>query len=154
MTEGSGTGGEREREQAPVRDVTAQVFARLAAHWTADDDVALGAWSPAADVEETAGAYEVIAEVPGVSADDVAVDLDGDLLAISGTRRFPAGHRREDFPQVEGHYGRFLRAFRLPTPVDRLASTAVCADGLLTIHLPKGDPAGRGPVPVRADRHR
>jgi HSP20 family protein len=94
------------------------------------------AWSPAADVYETADSFVVLAELPGVSEDDVVVSVDGDELRLRGQRRQP-GPRPESFARLERSYGPFARDFRFSCEVDPDRVNAAFDDGLLRIEIRK-----------------
>jgi HSP20 family molecular chaperone IbpA len=105
-----------------------------------------GSWAPAVDVVETATAFVLSAELPGVAREDVDLSLDGRRLELSGRRPLPTDHR---FSQMERSYGPFRRAFELPAAVDAGAVTAELVRGVLTITVPKR-PAGRS-VPIASE---
>lgn len=100
-----------------------------------------GAFSPALDVEETEDGFTLHVELPGVSADDVEITLEENVLTIAGERPFYGEERADDFRRVERRFGRFHRAIRMP---DRVAGDLVAAtfrDGMLTISVPKAEEA-------------
>jgi HSP20 family protein len=98
-------------------------------------------WVPAADLCETADAYIVTAELPGVPRQQIRVDIHDGHLVLHGRR--DARVACEQYHQVERGHGEFSRMFRLPADVaaDRVA--AELKDGVLTIVVPKI--AGQGP---------
>ena len=98
------------------------------------------AWQPAADVVETEEAYRVTLELAGVSREDVAVEVRGRDLVISGTRRFEKDCAGGVYQVLERSYGPFSRTFALPRGVVRAEVTAVMKDGLLEVRLPKVRP--------------
>jgi HSP20 family protein len=97
---------------------------------------AAAAWIPAADVYETADAFVILAELPGVHEDDVEVAVDGDELRLRGERRLP-GPRPESFERLERSYGPFARTFRFAQDVDPDRVTAQFEDGLLRLEVRK-----------------
>jgi HSP20 family protein len=99
--------------------------------------VALGSWSPSADVYETADAFVVQVELPGLGEDDVDVRVDGDELTLRGERRMAGPARPESFHRMERSYGLFSRTFKFPEDVDPARVTAQFRDGLLRLDLPK-----------------
>jgi HSP20 family protein len=100
-------------------------------------------WTPAMDVLEQEDHYLIRADLPGVRQDDVAVELDGDALSISGERR--AEHEAQDggFMRVERATGSFRRVLTLPKGIDPESVAANFADGVLEVRIPK--PAERRP---------
>jgi HSP20 family protein len=94
-----------------------------------------GSWAPAVDVIETADAYLVLVELPGVRREDVQLQVRERRLELSGRRQPPGEHR--NFLRMERSYGPFRRAFDLGAPVDADGVTAALAQGILRIHAPK-----------------
>ena len=74
-------------------------------------------WEPALDFSETPKEYVVRLEIPGVTRDDLDVNLDGNLLTLSGKREFNKAEKGEDFLWEERFEGRFSRTLRLPGAV-------------------------------------
>ena len=100
-----------------------------------------GAFSPALDVEETEDGFTLHVELPSVSADDVEVSLEENVLTIAGERPFYADKSADGFRRLERQFGRFHRAVRLPDRVDGERVEATYRDGLLTISVPKAEDA-------------
>jgi HSP20 family protein len=96
-----------------------------------------GSWIPLADVVETAEAYEVELELPGLGRDDIVVQAQGDELVVRGERRPDLASRPESFHRLERRYGPFSRAFRFSEEVDPDRITATFDDGLLRLQIPK-----------------
>lgn len=92
-------------------------------------------WVPAADLCETAEAYIVTAELPGVSRQQVRVDVHDNHLVLQGRR--DARVACEQYHQVERGHGDFSRTFRLPTDIDAERISADLRDGVLTVVVPK-----------------
>ena len=68
---------------------------------------ASGGWMPLADVYETAEAFVVLMELPGIGEEDVEVPLDGDRLVVRGERHCLQGLRPDHFHRMERSYGPF-----------------------------------------------
>ena len=94
------------------------------------------AWAPPIDVHETAAAYIITAEVPGVRRDDIQIHVSNGTLQLSGVRR-EAAVPCEQYHRVERGHGAFSRTFQLPLPVDSDRVTADLHDGVLTVVCPK-----------------
>jgi HSP20 family protein len=99
-------------------------------------------WSPLADVYETHDSFVVQIELPGLSQDEVEVELDADQLTLRGERRMGDKTRPESFHRMERSYGAFSRTFRFGADVDPARVTAHLRDGLLRLDLPKVQPRG------------
>ena len=89
------------------------------------------------DVKETAEAYTVSAEIPGVTKDRIAVEIEGNEVTISAeTTRVPA-KEGEKFLRLERFYGKTARRFALPQDLDETRAQARFVDGVLELTLPK-----------------
>lgn len=91
---------------------------------------------PAADVVETADAYELQLQLPGFRKEDVKLALENGLLTISGERKFENVEGRA-YRLAESRFGAFERTFRVPETVDAANVSAALELGVLTIRLPK-----------------
>jgi HSP20 family protein len=94
-------------------------------------------WQPQADMWETDEAVIVEVELPGVAHEDVAVEVEGDILRIAGERRATVERAGRHYYQVERITGHFTRQWRLPHSIDRDAIAAAFKDGVLTLTLLK-----------------
>ena len=114
----------------------------------------LAGWRPLFDLVETAEAFILYAELPGVRRADVQLDSDGRFVELSGQRRPTGGER--GYLRLEGSYGAFKRRLELPEPVDPEGITARLQRGILEVVMPKQGGARRvgvrgTEVPVRED---
>jgi HSP20 family protein len=96
-----------------------------------------GEWMPSVDVSETAKEIIVNAEIPGVEAKDIDVNLDGNVLTIKGERKREHEEKEENFHRIERSYGSFFRTLSLPSEVDGEKIKATYKKGVLRITLPK-----------------
>jgi HSP20 family protein len=101
----------------------------------------LGTWTPAVDIHETGDGFVIKAELPGVSKDDVSVDVHQNTLTLRGQRKHEADVKQDKYHRVERAYGSFQRSFVLPTVVDQEKVQATYKDGVLELHLPKSEVA-------------
>lgn len=92
-------------------------------------------WVPAVDLCETSEAFVFTAELPGLSREQVRLDVHDNRLTLQGRR--VARQSCEQYHQVERGHGEFLRTFVLPQAVNGAAVTADLVDGVLTIRVPK-----------------
>jgi HSP20 family protein len=106
-------------------------------------------WEPTLDFSETEKEFIVRLEAPGMTRDDFDVDLDRNLLTLSGKREFHKEEKGEDYIWQERQEGRFLRTIRLPAPVQEDRIEATYADGILTVRLPKAQPAAKKKVTIK-----
>jgi HSP20 family protein len=92
------------------------------------------------EVSETDKDISIVAELPGVSSQDVEVSLDDDVLTIRAETRAERDSEnggQRDYSVTEREYGRIVRAFRLPFSPDPNQVEAQLQDGLLTIRIAK-----------------
>lgn len=104
-------------------------------------------WSPAADMVESERHIHILVEVPGMSLEDMVVEVHGDELVVCGRRCFAREDRDNVYHVLERDYGPFLRRFALPVRVDSRCVAARLRDGLLTITIAKR-PTGRRTIKV------
>ena len=101
-------------------------------------------WAPAVDVAEQNGNLLVTAELPGMTKDDVEVDLSNGVLTISGSKKEETERKEQEMHIVERSYGAFRRSFTLPCAVDEATVKADFKDGVLRVTLPKmAEPEGK-----------
>ena len=93
-------------------------------------------WKPPVDLYETAEAYIVSAELPGLTRDEVRIDFHNSRLTISGIRR-DAGGACEHYHRLERGHGSFNRTFQLPHPIEAEGMVADLRDGVLRVVCPK-----------------
>ena len=101
----------------------------------------LSSWTPAVDIHETEDGFVVKAELPGVSKDDVSIDVHQNTLTLRGQRKHEAEVKQDKYYRVERAYGSFQRSFVLPTVVDQDKVQATYKNGVLELHLPKSEAA-------------
>lgn len=95
-------------------------------------------WSPAVNLREADGEFVLTAELPGMEADEIEVDVREDVLTLAGEKRTETKTIRSGHDlMVERAQVRFERSFTLPGSVDGGAVHADVRDGRLTVHLPK-----------------
>ncbi|HEY3266467.1 MAG TPA: Hsp20/alpha crystallin family protein [Armatimonadota bacterium] len=94
---------------------------------------------PNVDVRETAGSYIIEAEMPGMTAKDVDVQVVGDVLVIRGQAERHTDAQDQGYHISERRYGSFHREVPLPGPVDQANVTAAYENGVLEVRLPKSD---------------
>lgn len=88
-------------------------------------------WSPPVDIEQHAGQLHICADLPGVSKQDVQIEIIRDQLTIEGERRGRARHQA--YRRAECNYGHFYRTITLPEGVDPDSAQARMHDGVLDI---------------------
>lgn len=94
---------------------------------------------PRVDVFEDEKGFEVHVAVPGMSKEDFKIDLNDNLLTISGERKFTKERKENNFHAVETQYGNFSRSFSLPENVDAAKISAKYNNGILELNIPKDE---------------
>ena len=95
-----------------------------------------GDWSPRIDVLEREGQIVVHADLPGLTKDDVTVDVTDDMVTIQGERRHHKKEEREGYCYSECSYGSFYRAIPLPAGAEASKATADFRNGVLEVSVP------------------
>ena len=93
-------------------------------------------WMPRIEVLKSNGDLMVKAELPGLTRDDVKVELTDQALTISGERKEEKEEKREGFYRSERNYGRFYRQVPLPEGAKTDKATAVFTHGVLEVKIP------------------
>jgi len=96
-------------------------------------------WAPVMDIEETKDDIIVKAEIPGMTKEEVKIQVTGDLLTISGERKREDETRDKTYHRIERSYGQFQRMITLPSEVQSAKAKASYDNGVLTIKLPKSE---------------
>lgn len=94
-------------------------------------------WLPAVDVWETDDELVLSFDLPGVQEDEIAVELDDDVLTVSGERERTSEHSNDRFYRFERRFGAFSRSVTLPQGVREDAIQANYANGVLEVRVPK-----------------
>ncbi len=103
-----------------------------------------GTWIPPVDVYETEEEITAIAELPGMTSDEIAVEVRENILTIKGERKPEAKVENEKYHHLERNNGNFHRVFSLPARVDGDNVKASYSLGVLEVKLPKSaEPKGK-----------
>ena len=98
---------------------------------------------PSMDLVETDSHYVLKADLPGLSEEDVAIEVVDNVLTVTGERKSETEQKKDGFRRVERSFGSFRRSLRLPEGVDAGAISARFDKGVLEVSVPK--PAERKP---------
>jgi HSP20 family protein len=104
-------------------------------------------WIPAMDLVEQDEHYVLRADLPGMREDDVNIELENNVLSISGERKHESAEESKGYYRLERASGAFSRSLTLPEGVDAEAIAASFQDGVLELRIPK--PEQRKPHRVR-----
>lgn len=143
---------------APVRGVAPffaplqREFDRVLADFSGFDLSDVFGPSPRMDMREADGAVELTVELPGLTEDDIHIDLEDDVLTVSGEKKSSAETHDKGFRMVERRYGSFSRSVRLPGAVKSDGIKASLKQGVLTVTAPldPGATARKIPIPIKS----
>ena len=94
-------------------------------------------WIPPMDVAEGGEHFVVRADLPGVEESDVNVELEDNVLTISGERKSDSEERTDGYHRIERAYGSFSRSLTLPEGIAAEAIRASFDKGVLEVRIPK-----------------
>ena len=115
--------------------LTRAVMGRPGARWTSP------AVFPAVNITEDTDHYRIRAELPGLKAEEISLQIKGRNLMISGERRIPAEDGEARYHRREREAGRFSRVIGLPGEVDADHVDAKMVNGVLAVTLAKPEAA-------------
>jgi HSP20 family protein len=107
-------------------------------------------YSPAVDIFENDDRISVLADMPGVKAQDLKIDLRENVLTLSGHVSAPES-TKEAFVLREYETGTFFRQFTLSEVIDQAKIDAKLVDGVLKLELPKLERAKPRQITVRTN---
>lgn len=96
-------------------------------------------WLPPVELVEEDDEFVLTAELPGLSKEDVNVSVDDDILTLRGEKKTEREVAHDRTHIREREYGTFERSFTLPRNVEAAKIRADFHDGVMEIHLPKGE---------------
>ncbi|MGI8505715.1 MAG: Hsp20/alpha crystallin family protein [Solirubrobacteraceae bacterium] len=97
-------------------------------------------WIPAMDLVETEGDLVLRADLPGLAEGDVNIELEDNVLTVSGERQAEHEGRKEGYYRIERSSGAFRRSLTLPEGVDPEQVKASFDRGVLEVRVPKPEP--------------
>lgn len=128
------------RDLMDLQERMKQLFAEALSRSTGSGESdAMGAtgWRPPMDLFEENDRYVLRADLPGVGARDVEVQIEGDQLVLRGERKVDANVARESYLRIERPHGKFSAQISLPPSVDAQGIRASHRNGVIEIVLPK-----------------
>lgn len=135
-----------------LRDQVNRLFEESAARTPARDrreGMSQRTWAPAVDIIEDKDQISLKADLPGVSQEDIDVELEGETLTIRGERKLP-DQGDANCVRAERLSGPFVRTFSIVTPVQSDKVTASYRDGVLTVSIPKAEETKPRRIQVQA----
>lgn len=96
-------------------------------------------WTPSIDVIETEDAIKLKAELAGMDPKDINIEVQDNVLTVSGERRFEEEVKEDKYYRIERRYGSFGRSISLPQTVDENGIEAKYDNGVLEVVIPKAE---------------
>ena len=94
-------------------------------------------WHPAMDLVETDEHFVLRADLPGLDENDVKIEVQDNVLTVSGERRYEHEAKKDGFYRLERGSGQFSRSLTLPDGIDTNAIAASFDKGVLEVRVPK-----------------
>lgn len=113
-------------------------------------DEARGEWAPAIDAIKGDGKLVVRADMPGIKPDEVKIQVEDDILTVSGEHEESKEEKGEKFVRRERRYGSFSRSIALPTGVDPDKIKATVKDGVVEVTVPMPEEAKKKAIEIKA----
>lgn len=113
--------------------------------WPRMGEFGRAVWTPEVEVIKRGGQLVVRADLPGLSKEDVRIEIMPEALTISGERKEEKEEKGEGFYRTERSYGTFFRRIPLPEGVKTEEATATFKNGVLEVVMaaPQREPVGR-----------
>ena len=112
----------------------------------------LANWMPPVDVIEEKEHIRIVAELPGVKAEDVRITMENNVLMMRGEKKKEIEEKDKRVHRFERSYGMFERSFTLPSTIDANKIVARYDDGVLTVLLPKIEAAKPKQIAVKVEK--
>jgi HSP20 family protein len=125
------------RELAALQNEMGRWMSQLGMTPTPGNGQQTSTWLPAVDVWETDNELVLSFDLPGIPEDKIAVELDDNVLTVSGARERTQEHSTDRFYRFERRFGQFSRSVTLPQGVNESQIKADYRDGVLEVRVPK-----------------
>lgn len=109
------------------------------------------AWAPAIDVRETADAFIIEADVPGLKKEEVQLEVADNVVTVKGERWSQREENKKDYHLAERQVGSFRRSVAIPGGFQHDKVGAKFENGVLTVTLPKPEEKKPRKIEVRVD---
>ncbi len=136
------------RELAALQNEMGRWMNQMTGGTTPGNGQSSSTWLPAVDVWETENELVLAFDLPGIPEDKVSVELDDNVLTVSGERERTQEHSGDRFYRFERRFGTFARSVTLPQGVNQDAIQAAYRDGVLEIRVPKPEEQKPKRIPV------
>lgn len=107
-------------------------------------------FTPALDIVEKDNSFELRIDIPGMDANDLDIQVQGNTVTVSGQRKEEKEEKGKTFHRVERRSGSFARTVTLPCPVTEKEVAAEYMNGVLSVVLPKCEEARPHKINIRS----
>jgi HSP20 family protein len=135
--------GPLESIREEMQDLLSRTFGEEGDLWSVDR------MTPSLDLAESDNALEVRMDIPGMEAKDIDIQVNANVLTVSGERKEEREEKDKTYHRVERRVGAFSRSVTLPCQVKEDAVDAQYKNGTLTIKLPKTEEAKARKITVK-----
>lgn len=127
--------------QHPIQALRREMEELMNRFWDggAQQEFLPGSYMPTLDLSETDNAYEVHMDIPGMEAKDIDVQVHGNVVTLSGSRKEEKTEKGRTFHRVERRSGSFSRTLSLPCDIKEDEVAAEYTNGVLRVVLPKSE---------------
>jgi HSP20 family protein len=105
-------------------------------------------WTPAIDVVRDNGNLVVHADVPGIKPDEVKIEVEDDILTVSGAHEETKEEKKKHYVRRERRYGSFSRSIALPAGFDAKQIKATTHDGVVEVTIPLAQEAKKQRIAI------
>ena len=107
-----------------------------------------GQWTPAIDVVHDNDKLVLRADVPGIKPEEVKIEVEDDILTVSGEHQETKEEKEKDYLRRERRTGSFVRSVALPPGVDAKKIKAKTHDGVVEVTIPLPKETKKEPVTI------
>ena len=126
------------RRMAALQDQINRLFDdSFAGPESSDDNVDACSWRPVVDIYETGQGVVLKAELPGISKENVSIEVKDNILTIKGERSSDQDIGEDKYYRKERCFGSFYRSFTMQDAIDPEKIKAKFKDGILEIAIPR-----------------
>jgi len=131
------------RDLMTIQERMNRLFDQTLSKTRTEDEEGLTAstWSPAVDIYETADSIVLKAELPGLSRENIDIQVRDNTLTLKGERKFEREVKDENYLRIERSYGALQRGFSLPAVIQQDKIKATFKEGVLEVSMPKAEEA-------------
>jgi HSP20 family protein len=130
---------------AELVELRSRFFDRMFDEWV---DGGERAWTPAIDVVRDDGHLVVHAEIPGIKPEEVKIEVEDDILTISGEHKESKEKKDQSYVRRERRYGSFRRTMVLPAGVEAKQIKAQTHNGVVEVTIPLPKKPNKEPVRI------